>query len=769
MNKRIIFATLVTGFNGMVIQLLLLREMLVVFHGNDLAIGIIFSNWLVCEALGAYFVGRRIELTKRVKEWFITLSVLFAILTPATIYLVRIVRDLISVMPGVGIGVLPIFYSSLLILFLPSLLHGALFVLTCSLSSPSGNTEGASGTHQGATSIGRVYAWETIGHIIGAVAFTLLLIPLFNSFSVAFGIGILSIIAALGLLDFKGKSLAPWGIALMGITVSLLILSSGIGTQLHHQTVARQWPGKEVVHYQNSQYGNLTVIHREGEYTFVSDGVPVITTPTPDIVRVEELVHYPMLAHTRPESVAVVGGGAGGVISEILKYPSIKRVDYMELDPLLIDLVRRFPTPLTEGELSDPRVNTMHLDGRRFLKLTDNQYDLVFAGASKPENLEVNRFFTIEFASIVKERMRDDGILVMSMPGSLTYISSELKNMNGVIINTLKRVFPFVHVIPGDHNILLASTTCFENRMIASKLNQKLEELQLETQLLTYPYINHRLSQEWQDWFWVEMGIETTSETNSDFRPKGFFYTLAYWNALFNPYLSRFFGLIEGIEISFYITVLTILVGIILALGWKFRGFRRMAIPYSVATTGFAGMAVDLILIFSFQVLFGYVYHWIGLLLAAFMAGISLGGFAMAAHLPKVKDCKGLLTKLELGVLFFTLMLPVVIMALAPNLANPSAFLMGQLIFLVLALVAGVLTGAKFPLANRLYLTQYPGFSRGAGLLYGTDLMGGWAGGILIAVVMLPALGLVGTCLVVAIIKVSSLIPLTVFSRLPNR
>ena len=59
-----------------------------------------------------------------------------------------------------------------------------------------------------------------------------------------------------------------------------------------------------------------------------------------------------MLSHPDPKEILIIGGGAGGPISEILKY-SINRLDYAELDPLLIKIVKQYPTPLTQKEFGD--------------------------------------------------------------------------------------------------------------------------------------------------------------------------------------------------------------------------------------------------------------------------------------------------------------------------------------------------------------------------------------------------------------------------------
>jgi len=59
MNKHFSVAILAKGFSGLVAQILLLRELLIVFSGNELSIGIILANWLILGAIGSYLVGRR--------------------------------------------------------------------------------------------------------------------------------------------------------------------------------------------------------------------------------------------------------------------------------------------------------------------------------------------------------------------------------------------------------------------------------------------------------------------------------------------------------------------------------------------------------------------------------------------------------------------------------------------------------------------------------------------------------------------------------------
>lgn len=77
----------------------------------------------------------------------------------------------------------------------------------------------------------------------------------------------------------------------------------------------------------------------------------------------QEFGNLPLLFSKAPREILLISGGAGGLINEILKHP-VKRVDYAELDPLIIKMLKRYSSVLTQRELTDPRVNVINLDGR---------------------------------------------------------------------------------------------------------------------------------------------------------------------------------------------------------------------------------------------------------------------------------------------------------------------------------------------------------------------------------------------------------------------
>ncbi len=91
-----------------------------------------------------------------------------------------------------------------------------------------------------------------------------------------------------------------------------------------------------------------------------------------------------------------------------------------------------------------------------------------------------------------------------------------------------------------------------------------------------------------------------------------------------------------------------------------------------------------------------------------------------------------------------------------------------QIGFVGLSFLVGVLIGMEFPLASKIALKSSPSVGGTVGLLYGADLFGGWAGGLVGGAVLLPVLGLLETCLVVAVLKIASLLVLVASACTPE-
>jgi len=588
LKKSLILALLLMGFTGTIAQVVLIRELLVTFYGNELSIGIILANWLILEAAGSFALGRIRNRGGRNVETYVVIQVIIAICLPLAIYGARVVKDIIGIAPGEMVGLFPLFYSSLLLLAPVSLAGGALFTIGCRLYS--------SLTKETAPSIARVYIYEAIGAMSGGLLYTFLIVPHFHSIDVALGVSSLLLISAILLIilhkkPFVGKlqagrvsgtSFHRKGACFLLIGAILLvsngyILFSSKADDIHNLSTQTQWQGYDLQYYQNSNYGNIAVTKRGDEFTFYSDGIPIVTTPNPDETYIEELAHLPMLFHPSPTRVLIVGGGIGGLINEVLKHP-VEVVDYAELDPLIIEIAEKFPTQLTESELNNPKTTVHATDGRLHLGRSSERYDVVIINLPSPSNLQVNRFYTEEFFRLVRPRLGNEGVLAINCPGSLTYLSDELANLNACIYNTLNGAFPYVRAIPGESNLFLASPSAEISTSESDILAHRLQTRNLETKLLSDFHIRYKLDKEKEDWLLDSLNQASDIRINHDFAPSGLFYDMSLWSALFSERLGSTIELMGKANLSVFLIPLAALLAVFLILKRRIQKLARASV-----------------------------------------------------------------------------------------------------------------------------------------------------------------------------------------------
>jgi len=731
-----IFSVLIVGLSGLIAQALLLRELLVSFNGNELTLGIILANWIIIEALGVLCVGKFIDRVKNKKNIFILLQVFFSFGFILSLYLSRVFKSIIGIPFGEGVGLPVIFFVSFLIMLPVSFCHASLFSVSCKINSIFFSDE--------KKAISIIYSWETIGTILGGVAFTYILLPYLNSFQIVLSVFILNLITCL-LLGGVNKKIRL-ALFLLCFALGSVAFSGGLKL-MDNLSINLQWKGQKLLANRNSVYGNIAVTKNEEQLNFFYDGLPVITTPYPDKQFVEDFGHLPLLFHSDPKDLLVIGSGAGGLINEAIKH-SLNSIDYLEIDPLIISMLKEFPTQLTEIELRAARLSIINTDSRIFLKKSRKLYDIVLIGLSNQSSLTTNRLFTQEFFSSVKNRLNVKGVLALWLPGSTTYLSQDLTDLNQSILGALSNIFPYVRIIPGDYNIILASNEKSLLEVTPDLIYKRINERHIEVNLLKKAYLDYRLNNYWVSWF-NQSSVKATKMINRDFMPIAVFQSLLLWNGKFSPGINPWLRFFANIKLGGLLLLIIIITLFVAYLNLK-QSRPRLSVAYSIATTGFFAMLINLVLIFGFQVLYGYAYHLIGLLISIFMFGVAVGSIIMTRKIVKIKNALNTLLTLELLIVIFSYVVATLLTHLA-WLGNYSF-----IIFAVFLFVSGILAGSEFPLAVKLYLRDEEEIGEVSGTLYCADLLGGWLAGILGGVVLLPVLGIKAACLVIIIFKVSS-------------
>ncbi|MFA6217251.1 MAG: hypothetical protein WDL87_06345 [Candidatus Omnitrophota bacterium] len=730
------------GLSGIVAQIILLREFLIVFFGNELVIGVILGNWVLCESLGVYFSAR---IVSRVKNAILVYSIyllVFAAAFPVSIFFSRVIKMLIGIPVGEAAGFLTVFLATLIINAVLSFCHGGLF--SCALKL---NTQSRVSPARG---ISMVYSMETIGTLVGGMLLSFFFMGRWNSFQTASVIALAHAVAVVILSGFflQGKAKGY----VRGCSIGLIMLFLAVPADfMHTASLGIQWRGVEIQEYKNSVYGNIMVTRQKGQQTIFYNGIPAVVTPFPDIASLEEFAHFPLLLHEHPENILVINAAAGGFIREMLKH-NPQRIDYIELDPSVIGMLKKYPTVLTSQELSDQRVHIAPVDGAFFVRTANTGYDVVLIGVSQPADLTLNRFFTLEFFNSLRRIAKPGSIIAFRLPGSQTYISRELRDLNACIYQGLKSVFPCVRVIPGDLMLYCASADTSILKLSADDLMRRFEARRISASVISLPYLRYRLDSEAELKF-INSLRNYAAGTNQDMVPVALYYMQVFWNKQFSPGLVRLFRLLKAFKLP--MVVAAIFLGVFFVLFFLRKSpekLRDAAIIYSIASTGFLGMLLNLILIFAFQVYYGFIYQWIGILVAVFMAGAGLGSFLMALRINKIEKPFKLLCFFELFALILSVCLSVIL---------PGTFMQREAAsaaFLFLFLILGILIGAEFPLACRLNFTSVEHAGMAASSLYFVDLLGGWGAGLLGGIFFLPILGIVKSCIVLAVLKLSSLL-----------
>jgi len=343
---------------------------------------------------------------------------LISLLLPLTIYGIRCLRDIAGLSIGEGASLLQIFVWSAMILAPLGLVDGVLFALACAVHSDFSD--------RSSRSVGKVYFYEGLGAGAGGIIYTFLLIPFLNSFEVAMLLGMANLISGILLLSLGKdggtdgrRNLRTAFPVMAGLLWIFLIADSACfilscTCSLEKASLDRQWAGLQILMSRWSPYGNVTVGRRDDQLTFFSNGIPVCTTPIPNIAFAEEM------------------------------------------DPQMIQAVREHPTPLTLRELENPRVRIHTVDGRLYIKTASRKFDAVLLNLPPPSTLELNRFYTAEFFSAIYRSLTDGGVLALRLPGSETYLSRETRDLTLSIRRSLQSVFPAVHLLPGEVHQILA-------------------------------------------------------------------------------------------------------------------------------------------------------------------------------------------------------------------------------------------------------------------------------------------------------------------------
>jgi spermidine synthase len=691
-ESRLKLAAFLLGSTTIMTQIILLREFLAVFSGNELVIGLVMANWMILTGLGA-FLGK-FQLRFKSSVAVITGGLLLLSVLPfVTTFLINFLKNRIFPI-GALIGVFPVFYASFLLLVPFCLLSGFLFTFIVKSFSELRN--------QNETGI--IYGFESVGSIAGGLVSGLLFVSVLSSVESLLMLAILNG-AVLFLISLqKTRKRQMWIPLAVAVPAFMLLF-------FHPEKFIRSfvYPNQEIEVSKDSPHGNIVITRREKMVSVYTNNNLMFDSE--NFMVNEEAVHFPMLQHPDPKSVLIVSGDLAGEIAEAKKYKpaSIECVDDNRwLLSLLSDTLKKLTNDTVKITAADPV---------RFIRRTTKRFDVVVLNLPGPSTLQSNRFYTLEFFTLLKSKLNPEGVFSFSILSPPNYLNQEAVDLNSTLFVTLKKVFQNVIIIPGEKNYFLAS-----DGPLGYNIAQAVQEKGIENQYVNPYYIDDGLLKSRGENILAALNLKAA--VNQNLKPVSYYQQLAYW-------LSQFKGSYRWMAVA----------ALVLALAIFFRGKAPSKVMF---VTGFTATGMEILLLFGLQVSFGNIYLLTSFVFAGFMLGLAVGSFFGKS-----------VFSLEKNLLYKTQFL----IGLFVALAGASLFSSGMeklpdfliyFLFLLATVLTGGLTGFQFSVSSLSATGTYAGIS---GETYSYDLAGSAFGALAVSIYLVPFWGIVPSVFILAVLN----------------
>jgi spermidine synthase len=688
-DRAITRVVIATGISSVVTQLLTIREFLAQFQGNEFVIALILFNWLILGGIGtllARWITQRFwQITVTRLGW---LSFLLAGLPAVQILAIRELRDILFI-HGSSVGFYPTLAYTFLTIAPYCLLLGfvrpySLFVL---------RTENPD--YPGAW----IYIIDNIGDVSGGAFFSFALVYLVTPLQAVF-LSNLPLLAAAYLLFPRPFRNRFFVLACAGLTFIILV------SAIFLEPASLAPVEGKLVHYRESRYGRIAVHQDQEQFTLFLGGTPLFSSQNQTMA--EEAIHYPMAQLENAQHVLLISA-EGGMMKELHKHRPVT-VDYIELDPQVASVQFRFGLIKTI-----PGLNVIHKDGRAYLADSNKRYDAIIVNLTEPNTFQINRFFTRRFFALAKNHIPPHGVLSFSMQGFDNYLAEPQRQKLSSLYNTVKEHFNHVLLLPGQKIIFLCS-----DQPIQTDIPALLDKKDISTLYIKGYYYGNLTRERIER---LNELIDPDTPKNRDDSPQLMRLMYTQWFAKFATSPAGFFA------------VLTVLLTI-----YMFRITREEFVLFS---TGCMVMGCEVLVIFAFQIFFGYIYFQIGLIVTVFLAGLLPG-----AWLGDRLSSRGkIVLTLTDGLLIFFLIVFILILI-------PGADQLPVAYYLVFGFAVSVVCGFQFPVA--LYLRG--GDDTAVARTFSADLLGAAFGTLATSVFLIPYFGIIWAAAGLIVLKLASLI-----------
>jgi len=327
---------------------------------------------------------------------------------------------------GPWIGFLHDIWRSILPIFPAAILWGASFpiALACASEREPGGDSGRV--------VGEIYGANTIGAIIGAVVFSLVLIPALSLHGSEQMLMVISLVGAAALVGLSFKTLSPKLIAGFGVAILLAWALPatpwkliGFGRRL--PTTTGNW---NLLYTTDGMNSSIAYSKWEDSTTYfhVTGKVEASTEPQ-DMSLQRMLGHLPAILHTNPRSILIVGCGAGVTAGSFVVHPEVEHITICEIEPRIPPATAKYFGDANHHVMADPRTKIVFDDARHFVLTANQKFDIITSDPIHPWVKGMASLYTTEYFELCKRHLNPGGIVTQWVPlyeSSFETVQSEI-------------------------------------------------------------------------------------------------------------------------------------------------------------------------------------------------------------------------------------------------------------------------------------------------------------------------------------------------------
>ncbi len=406
------------GFAALALEVVWTRALLLTLGTTVYAFSTMLATYLLGLALGG-LLGARLAFRSRAPERVLALLYLGAgvAVLVGNRFLGTLPLRYLRLQFQLGLdwnaSLLVKFFLAFLIVLPPTFLLGAAFPIALRLVGRSVRESGAA--------VGRLYAANTTGSILGSFLGAVLFIPLFGLEKGLVAVAALFLAVALGLLALaRSRALVPAAaVAAVALLASALLpewdrylMRSGVYVyasryrQIDDFLRARR--DYQILFYEEGPEATVAVVDGQ-KYRYLQINGKTDASTGKDMITQVISGHLPLLFHDDPKKVLVIGLGCGVTLGAVERHP-VESIRCLEIAPEVVEAAALF-SEANGGALEDPRVTMTIGDGRNFLLHTRETFDVIVSEPSNPWIAGIGNLFTREFLRLARARLAPGGVM----------------------------------------------------------------------------------------------------------------------------------------------------------------------------------------------------------------------------------------------------------------------------------------------------------------------------------------------------------------------